>query len=156
MMVTRMPHNPVPRPYRKELTIVAARIRYSPSPTAWRRTRRLKLQRPKQHRVHDAENRCVCADAQRERENRHSRESGILPQHSQPESQILKKRFQPLRKSARLAHLLGIFLHSAKLHPRTPLRFLARNPVVLKFRGARRKMRLQLVVHAGIEFAFAK
>jgi hypothetical protein len=41
----------------------------------------------------DTENRCVCADSQREREHRHGGKAGIFPQHAQAKFQVLPYSF---------------------------------------------------------------
>src|SRR5215813_6478718 len=47
------------------------------------------LKRAKQNGVDDAENRRVRADAERQRDDRYSRESGFLHQHSRAVAQVL-------------------------------------------------------------------
>ncbi len=45
--------------------------------------------RLQQHGIDDAENRRICSNPERQRKNRDSRESRILPQHPQSKSQVL-------------------------------------------------------------------
>src|SRR5262249_18898222 len=50
----------------------------------------------KQHRIHDAENRRVRADAERQREDGDQRHDRMLEQHPQRVAQILPQSFQPM------------------------------------------------------------
>src|SRR5262249_25683296 len=50
----------------------------------------------KQHRIHDAENRVVRADAERQREDGDQRHDRMLEQHPQRVAQILPQSFQPM------------------------------------------------------------
>ncbi len=52
-------------------------------------------QRLQQHSIHQAENRGVCADAQRQRQHRHHREPRIFPQGARAVAQVLQQRLQP-------------------------------------------------------------
>jgi len=69
---------------------------------------------PEEHRVHHAEHRGGGPDPQGERQNRHRRESLVLPQLSQSVAQILPYRVEPLSPF----HLpLPRFIDLTKLRP---------------------------------------
>jgi len=80
----------------------------------------------KKERVHHAEDSRVRADAQREREHAHRRESRTLSQGPESISQIRAKSFDPVHPSFVAAFFLYL-LHPAKFPQRSPPRFLPRH-----------------------------
>src|SRR5581483_1007364 len=84
------------------LLVAVLRIR---APEQYEALRLIERQWPQQHRIDDAEDGRVCADAQGERDDADEREDRISAEHSQAVAKILKQRihncsFQRARLSA--------------------------------------------------------
>ncbi len=83
--------------------------------------------RPQHHCIDHGENRGVRPDAQGQCHQSNRREPGVLPQHSQPETQVLTEAFDQI-DAAGISALLLFLLDSTKFQPGLPHCFHARHP----------------------------
>ena len=107
-------------------------------------------QRPQQHSIHQAENRGVRADAQRQSQRRNHCEPRIFPQRARGIAQILQQIFQPRPRPLIVRHVLN---HAcvAQLAPRRRVRLRRR----FSARLAVPRRHLQMARDFFIQFVFA-
>ena len=100
-------------------------------------------QRPEHHRVDDAEDRGVGADAERQREDCNSGKARRFRQHPQRITQVLYRLFDPKRGSFVAMRLLCL-LHTTVGALRGQSGFFRRHAAAFEIVGEQRKMRRHL------------
>ena len=104
-------------------------------------------QLPHQDRIHQAEDRRVGADAERQCADGGQRERLVPGQRAERVSQV-SARFVDQPEAKALPRLLLVFLHGPELEPRDPHGFFRREaPALDQVVGAGREVKLQLVGH---------
>ena len=101
-------------------------------------------QRLQQNSVNQSKNRCVRADAKRQRQDRNAGESRRLPQRAQPVANILDKCLQQ-RQRVHLATPFFDLCHSSEPHARRSPCFVGRHAAPQVFLRQEIQMRLQLL-----------
>jgi hypothetical protein len=109
-------------------------------------------ERPQQYRIHDAENRAVRADAQRQRGHSHESEAGISPQRPQAIPQILKE-YLDESDSTHLAIYLLRQCDVSELPAGGPSRLVLTHPLADIPLGEQTQVRLDLVVEISFRSA---
>ena len=102
-------------------------------------------QRTKQHCMHNAKNRSIGANTQRQDQHRKNCESWRFPQCAQTVAKVLPARLQKKRPSRRVDDFLG-GLESPPLQAYCPKSFLGGHPLLGLFFGRHRKEAVQLFV----------
>ena len=111
--------------------------------------------RVQQHGSHPAENGCVRADSKRKRKNRDCRNSRILAEHAQGETEVLEQGFEKGETASVSIIFLGLFQATQFQQRRAPRLFRghARTQVVL---NVHREVALQLIRQLAIAAVLLK
>src|SRR5208282_943392 len=99
----------------------------------------------KQYAIYQAENGRVCADAQRQRQNRSHRESRVLEQHAEPVLQILEEIFEPAPTPG-VSRELFHQTHIPEFSPGSGLRFVVGRSSLDAFRFCHLQMVLDFLL----------
>src|SRR6266508_1600545 len=111
--------------------------------------------RAQKQRIDDAEDRGVCANAERQGQYSNQREAGILEQHSQAIPQILKERIDDSESTHLAIHLLQQ-CHVSELAARGPSGLDLGHPLADISLGEQAQMRLDLVVELSIRLTISE
>ena len=109
-------------------------------------------QRPQQHRLHQAEDRTIRPNHERERRNRGHREYGLTPQPSKRESEILPQNLQPA-KHVQVACIFHRAPIVAELPPGARSRFRDRHAFGMEFRRTHLDVIGHFVIQVLLEMA---
>ena len=100
-------------------------------------------QRAQQHRVHDTEDRGVCAHAESQRQNRSNRKSRTLPKRAEGKAQIAQRLVEECPTVPKIEALLR-HAYVAEFAPGLSMRVFVAEAIALELVGFEFKMRLDL------------
>jgi hypothetical protein len=108
------------------------------------------MQRAQDEPVHDPENHCVCANRQRQRQNRGDGETRRLAQHAQCESHILQKSIEESVAHGVAAFFL-VLLPSAEFDARAALCLGTIKAGTFQIVGTVLDVRAKFLLHLGVD-----